>query len=671
MSRAQRSSTQRVSAALRGATVAALLVALSFGLSACGGRPEGADGHRVIVLGVDGMDYTIARNLMAQGRLPNLSRLAKQGTFQPLGTSVPPLSPVAWSNFITGMDPGGHGIFDFIHRDPETRFPYLSTSHATPAGEALKIGKYQFALEGGEMESLRHGQTFWEALEDIGVETTILRIPANFPVSGTASYEVSGMGTPDLMGTYGTFSFYTSELFAFAGDDVSGGEIYEVEYFDDKVSASFYGPDNPVLIEPTPLRRDFTIYVDPVEDVARLVVDEEEVVLKVGEWSDWIPLEFEMVPTQTLAAQVLVYLKSVRPELQLYASPLNFDPYNPAQPMSFPESYAGELADATGRFYTQGMPEDSKALTEGVLTPAEYLSQARITARELEEQYHWVLDQFEDGLLFYYFGNLDQVSHIMFRASDPSHPFYDAERDEPFANVVTELYERADDIVGYTLDNLGEDTTLVVMSDHGFASWRRAFNLNTWLAQEGYIVFKDPNRQDDPGLFGNVDWSKTRAYGLGFNALYINLEGRERGGIVSANERRHLMEEIAQKLLQVVDPVNGEHGITKVYRQEEVYSDYGYREQGPDLVVGYAKNYRGSNESTLGEFPPEVFMDNTEKWSGDHSMDHQTVPGVLFTNQPLKKPVDSLSNLAAALVAEFGIDEFPADPGADASADDG
>ena len=125
------------------------------------------------------MDYSLSRELIDAGELPNFARLEKMGQFRPLETSAPPLSPVAWSNFITGMDSGGHGIFDFIHRDPKTMIPYLSTSRQT--------------ADGG-YELLRKGTPFWEVLEDAGVSTTILRIPANFPVTETASREISGMG---------------------------------------------------------------------------------------------------------------------------------------------------------------------------------------------------------------------------------------------------------------------------------------------------------------------------------------------------------------------------------------------------------------------------------------------------------------------------------------------
>jgi predicted AlkP superfamily phosphohydrolase/phosphomutase len=370
-------------------------------------------------------------------------------------------------------------------------------------------------------------------------------------------------------------------------------------------------------------------------------------------------VEFDLIPTQSLTGIVRFYLKQVHPEFQLYVTPINLDPMAPPMPISTPDDFAAELAEATGRFYTQGMPEDTKSLTEGVLSRDEFLQQARLAGEEIISEFQWVLSQFDTGLLFYYFGNLDQVSHMMWRTLDPDHPAYDPQVDPAYADVIPSLYERMDKLVGETLDQMGDDTTLVVMSDHGFTSWRRAFHLNTWLREHGYLVVKDPSQTEDPGMFTNVDWSRTRAYGLGINALYLNLEGRERNGIVPPSEREALMEEIAAGLLAEIDPATGTPAVTKVYRREQVYHDRGYLDIGPDLVVGYAKGTRCSNESALGELTAEVYEDNLDEWSGDHLMDHEAVPGILFTNRPLAKPATALQNLAAAILAEFGIEEFP------------
>jgi predicted AlkP superfamily phosphohydrolase/phosphomutase len=651
----------------RGALVLAglLLVALGCGTNpSSSGRSSSSGGKKVIVLGFDGMDHGITSRLMAEGRMPNFSRLAEMGGFAPLETAVPPQSPVAWSNFITGMDAGGHGIFDFVHRDPDTMLPYLSTSRTEAPDKVLKLGSWQFPLAGGGTVLLRRGRPFWEVLEANGVETTIIRMPANFPPSGAATRELSGMGTPDLLGTSGTFSFYSSELFAFEGEDISGGNVYEVYPYDHMVEAKFVGPANDLKVEKEKLEFPFRVYIDPVEPVAKLEVGDHELVLQVGEWSDWVPIDFELIPTQSVRAIVRFYLKQTHPELELYASPLNIDPMAPALPISTPESYAAELAEATGRYYTQEMPEDTKALSGGIFSVEEFLAQARVTGDQFLAQYEYVLSQYEHGLLFYYFGNLDQTSHMLMRAMDPEHPAYDAELDAPFAHVLEDLYVEFDEVVGYTLENMPAGTKLIVMSDHGFTSWRRSFHLNTWLKNNGYVKFKDPNRRDDPGLFLNVDWSRTQAYALGLNGLYINVRGREKYGSVDPSQREALMEEIAQKLLAEIDPVTGQQAVTQVYKREEVYTSRGALEIGPDLQVGYAKGTRGSFESALGEFPPNVITDNTEEWSGDHCMDHEAVPGILLSTEPLVRPAASLKELGASILAEFGVTEgFPANDG--------
>jgi predicted AlkP superfamily phosphohydrolase/phosphomutase len=655
------SSDQRSAARVAGLLAGALVLAgLTAGTWACGSRSTGeASGPRVIVLGFDGLDHELTTELMAEGRLPNFTRLAAMGGFWPLGTSVPPQSPVAWSNFITGMDGGGHGIFDFVHRDPRTLLPYLSTSRTEDAENTLALGKYQFPLSGGKVELLRRGQAFWEVLEQHGVETTIIRMPANFPPSGTATREISGMGTPDILGSYGTFSFYTEDLAAFEDADISGGEVFPVTVREHQVKSFLEGPRNPFLVRPENVKAEFTVYLDPARPAAKIVVGDEEVLLEEGGWSGWVPVVLDLIPTQSLSVMCRFYLKEVRPVFQLYVTPLNLDPFNPPMPISTPASYAAELAEATGRYYTQGMPEDTKALSEGVFDRSDFLAQATLSGEEYTEQYKYVLSQFDRGLLFYYFGHVDQVSHMMWRPMDPGHPTYDAEVDAPFAEAVKQLYVQLDGVVGYTLDHMPPEALLVVMSDHGFTSWRRAFHLNAWLRDNGYLEVIDPWLENDPGLLTNVEWSRTRAYGLGINSLYINLLGRERFGIVDDSEREPLMREIAEKLLQVIDPATAERAITKVYLREEEYEDRGYLEIGPDLVIGYAEGTRGSNESSLGEVPQEVFADVTEAWSGDHLMDHEAVPGILLTNRPLRKHADELKNLAASILAEFGIDEFP------------
>lgn len=633
--------------------LAAAVVALA---TACGG-PDPV-GTRVVVLGFDGMDHELTRRMMEEGRLPNLERMAEQGAFSPLETSVPPQSPVAWSDFITGLDAGGHGIFDFLHRDPGTMVPYLSTTVTEPPGRALTLGPYQIPLGGGEIVLMRRGVPFWEVLEERGVPTTIVRMPANFPPSGTATRELSGMGTPDILGGYGTYSFFTTAPERMGGSP--GGDVQRAEIRRGVLEASLRGPPNPLLAEPEELRAGFTVYLDPVRPVVKIEIGGEELVLQEGDWSGWVPVEYSLPLMQTLGGMVRFYLKQVRPEFQLYASPVNIDPLEPAMPISTPEDFAAELA-SDGRFYTQGFPEDTDAISDGVFDHDEFLAQAALASDEIRDQYLELLAEYDDGLLFNYFGYIDQVSHIMWRAMDPGHPAYDEERDGPYAHVIEDLYVEADSTVGTTLERLEEigGGTLVVMSDHGFTSWRRSFSLNAWLEENGYLTVRDPNRRDLDFL-ANVDWAETRAYALGLSGLYLNLEGREADGIVPPAERGALLEEITRKLLSEVDPATGEPAITRVYPRDEAYTDRGHAGIGPDLVVGYAEGVRSSDASAAGRIPADVWADNMNAWSGDHIMDHEVVPGVLVTNRPLEERPASLQDLAAAVLAEFGVEDFPA-----------
>jgi predicted AlkP superfamily phosphohydrolase/phosphomutase len=640
-----------------GAGALALVVLPAAG---CGRRQ--ASVPRVVILGLDGLDYELASRMIQEGRLPGLARLAKMGGFAPLGTAIPAQSPVAWSDFITGHDAGTHGIFDFIHRDPATMEPYLSTSRTEPPKHVLELGGWQFPLSGGKVELLRRGRSFWEILEKHGVPTTVLRIPANFPPSGTAGHELSGMGTPDVLGGYGTFSYYTTDRMAFLGKEVSGGNIYRVEETDGVVHAQLVGPDHPLKIPQEgqageKLKADFTVFLDPDRPAIKLVVGDETRLLQEGEWSDWVPVSFSLMPTQHLGVQARFYLKQVRPQLALYVSPLNFDPMAPALPISTPGSFAAELARATGRYYTQGMPENTGALSAGVFSPAEFLVQAKIAGQEVLDQFPYALGRFDRGLLFFYEGNTDLISHMMWRPMDPGHPAYDPVKDPPFADAVPSAYVRADSLVSYALDHVDEGTLVIAMSDHGFTSWRRTFHLNAWLYRHGFLAVKDASLPAGRELLTNVDWTRTRAYGFGLNGLYVNLQGREKWGIVPAAKRDALLAEIQKALEAEVDPWTKKPAVGHVYLRDQVYGDGGQRAIGPDAVVGYAKGTRGSDQSALGEIEREILTNNDKAWSGDHEMDTPAVPGILATSRPLKRPARNLRELFASVLAEFGVEE--------------
>lgn len=606
---------------------------------------------KMIILGFDGMDPDILDRMVKEGKMPHFKQMIKTGDYRRLATSIPPQSPVAWSNFITGMNPGGHGIYDFIHRDPKTMIPFLSTSEVRPADKKITMGKWVFPISRDKVVLLRKGTAFWEKLDEHNIPATVIRVPANFPIMETKTRSVSGMGTPDIQGTYGIFSYYTTED-GVSEKDVSGGKIFPVRMVNNRVEASIDGPINTFKKDAPRSKVDFTVISDPENSVAKIQLQGKQVILKQGDWSPWIQMEFELIPYfQKVSGMCRFYLKEVSPVFKLYVTPVNIDPADPAMPISTPEHFVKELYEEVGPFYTQGIPEDTKALTQGVLNDDEFLEQARISYDEFRRIFNQELDRFNSGLLFFYFGSTDQLAHMFWRTMDPAHPAYDPSGKN--SDVIEKTYMEMDNVLGFTMDRIDSKTTLIVLSDHGFAPYYRSFNINTWLKNEGYIVLKDESAKGE--FFQNVDWSKTCVYGLGFNSLYLNLRGRERNGIVDqGREREDLINELSVKLLSIIDPKTGQRAVTKVYKTNEVYSGP-YLKNAPELVIGYSRGYRASWETVLGNFPEELFSDNNEKWSGDHLMAAELVPGILLANRAIQSEHPSLFDIAPTVLQEFGI----------------
>jgi len=630
-----------------------LLCFTAFLLFSCQPRKWQAD-RKLIILGIDGMDPQLLKQFMAEGKMPNFSLLAAKGSFRLLTTSIPPQSPVAWSNLITGMNAGGHGIFDFIHRDPHTLQPYFSASRVEPPKRGIRLGNWVIPLGGGSAEQLRQGKSFWETLDAYGVPNLIFRMPSNFPPVPAKGKTLSGMGTPDLRGSYGTFSFYTDDPLKTAGA-VEGGQIVPVEVKESQVSANLVGPDNTFRKGSPPALEPFTVSVDPLEPVAKFVVQDEKFVLREGEWSDWVHIQFQLIPFIGKVKGICrFYFKQAHPRFELYVSPINIDPADPALPISTPKSYSRELSEEVGEFYTQGISEDTKARSAGVLDDKEYLQQSRTVLAEHRKIFDLEFPKFHSGLFFFYFSSLDLNSHMLWRLIDPHHPEYDFPLAAEFGSALPEFYQQIDQVLGEVLQRADDHTTVLVLSDHGFAPYNRSFNLNTWLLNRGYITLKNEPNPDQSQAFANVDWSRTRAYGLGLNGLYLNLRGRERKGIVEGAEADRLLKEIKEDLLGVRDSQNNLAAITRVDLASEAYQGP-YARQGPDLIVGYNRGYRAGWQTILGNFPADVFEDNTNPWSGDHCMDYTLVPGVLLSNRPIAAPHPALTDIAPTIFAEFGI----------------
>jgi len=668
-------------------------------------RAQGRTPHyeRVIILGIDGVDYQLLKMWMDEGRLPNFARLRQMGDYKPLGTSMPPQSPVAWSNFITGMNSGGHAIFDFIHRDPQSYLPYSALSEVKPPPESVsvlgvklpnKIGlpfsDYVLPLAGGTTVNLRQGTPFWDILTEHDVPAVVHRVPVNFPPVSADAITLSGMGTPDIQGTNGTYAYYTNNPPA-DWEGATGGKIFLVDVVDGEVGTfsggaleppRLYGPPNDFVDYEAARRRSgrstayqdrkasipFRVFVDAEHPVAKVEIAGEEIFLKEGEFSPWVPVEFSMLPAPgiirwakhdlvSVPGIVRFYLKSAQPDFGLYVTPVQIDPANPALPISTPAEYSQELADALGRYYTQGMPEDTKALEKDVFGNADFMRQADLIVEEERAFAQYELDRFERGLLFLYFSTVDQIGHVMWRTlrTEEGHPARDEALDAAYEEVYPHLYQRLDEVVGFAMDYIDNETVLIVMSDHGFSSWRRAFDLNRWLYEEGYLALRPGVPPTEVEYLQGIDWNNTRLYGIGINGLYVNQLGRERSGIVAPGpEKQALMREVAEKLEAIVDPETGRHPITHVFMNEEIY-DGPYAADGPDAQLGFDVGYRLLDESAVGGITAAVLSDNTRRWSGDHCQDYRRVPGIILSSAPIRKPDPSLVDLAPTVLEIFGV----------------
>jgi len=582
---------------------------------------------RVVILAMDGLDPGLLRQYMDEGRLPNFSRLAKSGVFHELRTTIPPQSPVAWASFITGRSPEGHGVFDFLKRNPKTYMPDLATADRTKMGIPWK------------------GKPFWEDESIQGVSVTILRLPLTFPPLKLNGRLLSGMGVWDARGTEGTYFFYSMKPLM----QDARGLAFSFEQKDGVLCGYIPGPyrvggkDN--------IREPFELQVKG--DEAEMRLQGETYVLREGRWSDWIALEFRLgaLQLQRVAVVTRVLWQGRGDDATLYVSPLNFDPARPLLRISYPADYSRELCEAIGCYHTRGMPYDTQAVNDGVLSDDAFLEDWDCVLIEREKMLSYELARFEKGLLIVYFEASDAAQHVFWRAIDPENPQYAEALTARYRAVIPKCYERFDSILGRTVSALGRRGVVVVISDHGFAPFRRAVHLNAVLRDLGYLALRD-DAASSAEFFRDVDWSRTRAYAVGFNALYLNLSGREGNGIVSADGADEVAKEIASALEGFRDPETGGAPVKKAYLASEVYRGAESREHMPDIVVGYRRGYRASWETALGGVPERTVEANTREWSGDHCMDADAVPGI-FLSSDADLDAKSIVDVGRAVIEYF------------------
>jgi predicted AlkP superfamily phosphohydrolase/phosphomutase len=636
---------------------------IGFPLSSCKST-TGTD-KKVIVLGFDGLDPNILQFMIDSGRAPNFKKLAQKGSFSRLRTTMPALSPVAWSSFITGMTPGGHGIGDFVMRDPNSYMPVSSIYEIRDADLSVNIGGYNIPVKGGGARSLRQGKPFWAYLTEQGIPASILKIPTNFPVDETCTRGISGMGTPDLDGGFGTFTYYTTDWFE-DYPDLSGGRVIHLEKEGNILRTELPGPQNSLAAsEPDNndpysnyLKVPLNVQLDPAADAVRIDVQGNTLVLKPGEFSDWVKLDFEMVPLLGSVSGIARFLvKEIRPHFKLYVTPINIDPSSQAMPVTYPESYGEELAQELGPFWTKGLPADTKAFDHGVFKDEDYVSQSELILKERLAIFDYEWSKFKSGLFYFYVSSTDQDAHMLWRNYDKTHPMH-KESDIRFAGYIHHLYEEMDKVVGKVLPAVDDKTLVMICSDHGFAQFGRRFHLNTWLRQQGYLVLKPGAELKEKSTVLDIDWNQTIAYGIGFNGLYFNLKGREINGIVEPEKVQQLAARISRELTSINDSETGKKPVSRVYPREEIYSGEMTADM-PELLVGYTPGFAAASDSVLGGTGRDVIDTNPRAWSGDHSMARDLVPGTLICSRPFRKKDPSILDLPVTILDFFGIGKPP------------
>ena len=664
----------------------------------CGSRKMKDLRQKVVILGFDGVSPGLLEPWVEKGLLPNIQRLMRLGGYRRLETTNPPESPVAWASFAIGGNPGRTGIYDFLRRDPKTYFPEIAI--ARPVRPKFLWGTVPVSAPRAICR--RRGKSFWKLADEQGIRSVVLEAPVSFePERLEGGYILSGLGVPDLRGTQGTYHYFSN---AVGEDDVEntemGGKLVNLRFQDGIARAEIQGPWDPVLSERksdarqelaeieerllegdqrpkrldalrqeraelqmkiAKLERERPILSTPVKfrrigtEALSIEVCGRSLRLAPGQWSKFVEVEFDVTPIVSASGIARFYLESLLPDVRVYMSPINIDPRDPVLPISSPRSFARQLAEKIGLYKTQGWAIDTMAYNEGNLTDEAFLQDVVRTFEFREKMLLHALKDMRFNLFFELFSGTDRVQHLFWRLLDKRHSLFDPILAKRLGEPILDAYRRMDNVIGKVLKILDSDTTLLVLSDHGFHPFRRGLNLNTWLVRNGFMRLASTGSEQFnlENLFGhgdfwpNVDWERTRAYSLGLGQIYINLAGREGRGVVKPGpEYRAVKNEIIQRLSGLRDASTGEVAVRAVYDRDGSYWGPAF-DEAPDLQVGMASGYRVSWQSTLGGISSGLFLPNDRRWSGDHcSLDSSICQGVLLSNKAIGSKRPSIMDIA-------------------------
>ena len=634
----------------------------------CGTRRSPETFHqKLVILGFDGLDPRLVQRWMNEGKLPNLKKLASQGGgVHALETTHSPESPAAWASFATGVNAGKHNIYGFLIRDTNTYLPDLGMVRREPPRFVFNY----IPIAKPKLRSIRGGTSFWVTAGRAGVRSSVLTVPVTFPPEDVPNGELlSGLPLPDIRDTMGTFNYFGTDLSRYEeGNTEMGGLLRRLVFEGDTARTELVGPPNPIVrqqlretrakttvsdVDQTRIaeletredvRLPMTIYWNQAGKSATIDLGDSSIRLAEHEWSKWVNLDFNINLLVRVHGMAQLYLIGAGQELQLYVSPVNWKPDNAPAPMSSPASFSSALYERLGPYRTLGWAEATWPLNEDRIDEKTFMDDLYRAFDDRAQVILQRLDSKQWDLLVGVIESTDRVQHMMWRLIDPTHPMYDRALAAKYGDAIERVYRKCDDLVGEVTSRVGPDTPILVVSDHGFHSFRQSVNLNSWLVQEGFMTLQsqatgEKKLQD---LFGggtfweSVDWSRTRAYAMGLGQIYINLAGREGHGIVSPGaDSSSVQNDLAARLLTLKDPKAGVRMVDAVYKRDDIYTGE-FVGNAAELQVGLADGYRVSGPSTLGGSPPGIVYPNMKKWSGDHgSSDYKSTPGTLISSRPM------------------------------------
>lgn len=590
---------------------------------------------RTLIIGLDAFDPGVFERLSNEGKLPHLTRFADSGGYSRFQVANPPQSEVSWTSIATGLNPGGHGIFDFVHRDPANY------------GLSVSLLRTKSGAFGTQFVPPHNAKTLFDSVADRGYRATVLWWPATFPARPQSPVRsIPGLGTPDIQGRLGVGTLFVED----SDRCVNNEAKIRISHLKRAGKGRYLG----LLGGPEKKTRQGThestaeLRLELIDDrSARLSLCQHSIDLTVGQWSPVVEIEFKLGLLVSLQALTRVILTSTYPEVRLYALPVQLHPLHSPWRYGTPGSFLKETWRNSGPFLTIGWPQDTAALEEGCITDEQFLALCSSVDTDRERVVMREEDRFDEGVLAAVFDSLDRIQH-MYSRSRP--------------DIVADWYGRLDRMIGKIAQRLtvpGTDgTTMLIVSDHGFSTFDFKAHVNRWLLEHGYLA---STRETRSGSLSEVDWSRTKAYAIGLNGIYLNLMGREAKGQVPSSEYFDTVGALRSDLLNWRGP-DGREVVQRVYCQDEAFEGP-LASFGPDLVVGFAPGYRASSQTGLGKWQAATVEANSDHWHSDHCIDVTAVPGAIFSNRSLRlQPQLSYRDFPVLATGEIPGDNGPFDP---------